>query len=88
MSDLVSVLDIDHNPTATDEMIRLMEVCTEIEKENAAMRTALNKIAERTGDDPCRALVRIARDALRSNALAHRSAGGASCGAEGSTPSR
>jgi hypothetical protein len=69
MSDLVSVFDIDHNPTATGEMMRLMEVCTEIEKENAAMRTALNKIAEYTcGDDPCRTLVQIARDALRPNA--------------------
>lgn len=37
--------------------------------ENLVLRQALNKIAERTGsDDPCRALVQIARDALRHNA--------------------
>lgn len=37
--------------------------------ENLVLRQALNKIAERTdSDDPCRALVQIASDALRHNA--------------------
>lgn len=37
-------------------------------EENLVLRTALDKIAERTSsDDPCRAMVQIARDALRHN---------------------
>jgi hypothetical protein len=56
-------------PSSTTVPLRELEKDVEIETlhaENKRLRAALDKIAERTGsDDPCRALVELAREALR-----------------------
>jgi hypothetical protein len=61
--------DLNRQANVTDKAIQALNRNADLgeraEVEATRLRAALNKIAERTGsDDPCRALVQIARDAL------------------------
>jgi hypothetical protein len=75
VADYVPVHDRGPQDTAHTEMMRLLELSAMQAAEIRLLRMALDKIAERTAsDDPCRALVQIARNALAAQRCIERRA--------------